>query len=254
MNRSVLITIIVAVLLIGAGGAYVLLSSDNDGDKKTYDVRVGYLAGDLHQLARVVATDDDVNGGESLFKENGLNISTPFAAGYANGGAVMDAFAAGDIDIGFLGSPPAILKSLNLETDIIIVSMVNSEGSSVVVEDGISNFTELKGKTIATPGVSSIQHLLLLELAAANGMNVKLAGTDGDDNTVFYVQVAPKDMQAAMETGQVQAAIAWEPYGSQMILSGAGEIAPLVRRGLVGPPMLRHSCLPGHSRILTRTR
>jgi len=224
MNRSVLITIIVAVLLIGAGGAYILLSSDDEGTGKTYDVRVGYLTGDLHQLARVVASDEQINGGESLFSENGLNISTSQPAGYANGGYVMDAFAANEIDIGFLGAPPAILKSLNLGTDIVIVSMVNSEGSAVVVKDGITNFTDLKGKTVATPGISSIQHLLFLELAEENGMNVKLEGTSGDQNTVYYVQIAPKDMGAALDSDQVDAAVAWEPYASQMILAGSGNL------------------------------
>ncbi len=67
MNRNVLIVIIVAVLLIASGGAYMLLTQDDGGEEKTYDVRVGYLAGDLHQLARVVAMDDNVSGrGEPL--------------------------------------------------------------------------------------------------------------------------------------------------------------------------------------------
>lgn len=136
----------------------------------------------------------------------------------------MDAFAAGEIDIGFLGAPPAILKSLNVGTDIIIVSKVNSEGSSIVVKDGINSFTDLKGKTVATPGVSSIQHLLFLKVAEENNMNVKQSGTPGDANTVYFVQIAPKDMKAALETDQVQGAVGWEPYGSDVLQSGAAKL------------------------------
>ncbi|MFA5312899.1 MAG: ABC transporter substrate-binding protein [Methanomassiliicoccales archaeon] len=222
MNRSVLITIIVAIVLIGAGGSYVLLSSGDDEEGKTYDVRVGYLNGDLHQLARVVATDEEINGGESLFSEYGLNISTPNPDGYSVGGDVMSAFDAGDIDIGFLGAPPAILRSLNVGTDIVIVAKVNSEGSALVVDEGVTNFTQLKGKTVASPGTSSIQHLMLLELAEQNGMNVKLKGTDGDENTVYFVAMLPSLMDAALDTDQVDAAIGWEPFMSEIILAGDG--------------------------------
>jgi NitT/TauT family transport system substrate-binding protein len=218
MNRNVLIVIIVAVLLVASGGAYLLITQDDGGEEKTYDVRVGYLAGDLHQLARVVAMDDNVSGGENLYKQYGLNISSP--SPYANGGFVMDGFAAGEIDIGFLGAPPAILKRLNVGTDIIVISKVNSEGSSIVVKSGIDNITDLVGKTVATPGVSSIQHLMFLEVLEENGLVAVQSGNPGGENVVFWTQIAPKDMKAALQTDTVDAAIGWEPYGSDSLLDG----------------------------------
>ena len=224
MNRSVLITIIVAVILIGAAGAFVVLSSNNKSDGKTYDVRIGYLQGDLHQFARLVAMNDTINGGTNLYKENGLNVSTPNPSGYTVGGAVMDAFAANEIDIGFLGGPPAILKSLNVGTDIIIVALVNMEGSSIIAKDGITNFTQLKGQTVATPGTSSIQHLLFLNEVEKYGLNAKQSGTQGDENTVYFVTIAPKDMKVALETNQVQAMVGWEPFGSDVLLDDEGNL------------------------------
>jgi NitT/TauT family transport system substrate-binding protein len=135
-------------------------------------VSMGYLTGDLHQFARVVASSDDVGGGESLFEKYGVTVTTPQAGGYANGGAVMDAFAANAIDIGYLGSPPTILKHLNGNINTVIVAQANSEGSAVIVNNDVTDFKDLGGNFVATPGVSSIQHLMLLALAEENGMNV----------------------------------------------------------------------------------
>lgn len=86
-----------------------------DEDDDLIDVRVGWLVGDIHQLARLVAMDKDIGAGlgfgdRTIFEAFGLNIK---GATYANGGYVMDAFFADDIDIGYLGAPPAILRTVN---------------------------------------------------------------------------------------------------------------------------------------------
>jgi NitT/TauT family transport system substrate-binding protein len=140
-------------------------------------VSLGYLTGDLHQFARVVAMNTTIWGGQNLFAKYGVNIQTPNPGGYANGGDEMTAFAAGTIDMGYLGVPPTILKTLNADTHVKVVALVNSEGSAIVVKTGITSFDELEGKTVATPGPASIQHLLLLYYANQHGYTVKLVGT-----------------------------------------------------------------------------
>jgi len=125
-------------------------------------IRLGYLSGDLHQLAQFVAQNNTVGGGEKdLFETYGLNVD-PLSP-YANGGAVMDAFNLGDVDIGYLGAPPAIQKHANLGTPVRIVAQANSEGSGIVVhvDSDIHTLEDLMGRTVATPGETSIQHLLL---------------------------------------------------------------------------------------------
>ena len=138
-------------------------------------VRLGYLNGDLHQFSRVIAMNATLWGGKTLFQEYGVNVTSP--APYANGGFVMDGFAAGNIDIGYLGCPPAILKKINADIDIQIVSLVNSEGSAIVGKTPIDSLSELEGKIVATPGPASIQHLLLLFYCTENGYQLKLVGT-----------------------------------------------------------------------------
>lgn len=140
-------------------------------------VNLGYLAGDLHQFARVVAMNATVFGDKSLYEKYGVNVVPSNPAGYLNGGAVMDAFAAGTVDVGYLGAPPTILKRINAGTNVKIVALANSEGSAILGVDGINSFDDFEGKTIGTPGPSSIQHLLLLSYAKEQGFIVKLKGT-----------------------------------------------------------------------------
>ncbi|MDD1743832.1 MAG: ABC transporter substrate-binding protein [Methanomassiliicoccales archaeon] len=140
-------------------------------------VRLGYLQGDLHQFARVVAMNSTVFGGKTLYEKYGVNVTSANPAGYVNGPAVMTAFAGNVIDVGYLGAPPAILNRLNANTDVQVVALANSEGSAILGVSGINTFADFDGKVIATPGPGSIQHLLLLDYAKLNGFNVKLKGT-----------------------------------------------------------------------------
>ncbi len=140
-------------------------------------IRLGYLQGDLHQLAQAVAKSSEVLGAsKTIFEEYGLNVEDAIGAPFANGGAAMDGFAAGYVDIGYLGSPPAILKHLNAEIDTSIIAQVNSEGSAIVVQagSGIESLGDLVGKTVATPGESSIQFLLLKIVLQWEGLELKI--------------------------------------------------------------------------------
>lgn len=142
------------------------------------EVRIGYLLGDLHQFARVVAESQDVLGtGISIFETYGIKTVKPTgmpASGYANGGAVMNAFAtAGTMDVGYLGAPPAILNQLNnLQLNVKIVSLVNTEGSALIVKNSVASVNDLNGLIIGEPGPSSIQFLMLLEIGKKYGYDV----------------------------------------------------------------------------------
>jgi len=89
-----------------------------DANASLATVRLGWLYGDIHQIARLVAMDLSIGqgmgfGDRTIYQAYGLNVVGGGGNPYANGGSVMDAFFADVIDIGFLGSPPAILRSIN---------------------------------------------------------------------------------------------------------------------------------------------
>jgi NitT/TauT family transport system substrate-binding protein len=178
-------------------------------------VRVGYLAADLHHIAHIVAQHKDAGGGTSFYERHGLVVEDGVGAPYANGGVEMDHFAANDVDVGMLGAPPAITKHLNAGVDTLIVGQVNAIGSALVVAKDIGKVSDVAGKTVATPGHSSIQFFLLLNYAEQQGVDI---------GKINVIDMAPKDMRAAMEKGNIAAFIAWEPFPAEAVVAGFGRV------------------------------
>jgi len=145
-------------------------------------VSLAYLTGDLHQFTRVVAMNTTLfPGGKSLFGIYGVTISDPQPGGYANGGQEMNAFAGGSLangpNMGYLGCAPAIRNFLTGDISKLntrIVAAVNSEGSALVVANNIHSVNDLKGKVVASPGESSIQQLMLIEIAKKYNMTLSV--------------------------------------------------------------------------------
>lgn len=135
-------------------------------------VRVGYLLGDLHQLAYKIASDDDVGGGESLFERYGVTVTDAEGAPYSNGGSEMDHFEAGHVDMGYLGSAPAVLKHLNAGVNTEILAQVNNEGSAIIVANDIDSLDDLKGEKFGIPGFPTVQYFLLRMIAEEEGIEV----------------------------------------------------------------------------------
>jgi len=169
-------------------------------------VRLGYLLGDIHQLAIPVALE------KGYFAQEGLNVSLvgPFTAGPA----LMKAFAAGELDVGYVGTPPALTHAAK-GVDIQILASVNNEGSALIVRRGISRIEDLKGKSVAIPMVGSIQDILLRMTLLRHGMTYK---------DLSVIEVRCPDMPAQLEVGRLDGYIAWEPYCAQAIVAGTGSL------------------------------
>lgn len=143
-------------------------------------IRLGYLLGDLHQMAQAVAKNTTAWGtGKSMFQMYGLEVVDAVGAPFSAGGAVMTAFAGGYVDIGYLGAPPAIQRHLNEGVDTTIIAQANVEGSGLVVRSGagINELKDLVNKTVAVPGPpaeSSIQFLLLKIALEREGLDLRI--------------------------------------------------------------------------------
>lgn len=139
-------------------------------------VHLGNIQADMHDLALLLASNTAIFG-TSLYAKYGVDAVFPNPAGFSNGGAVMDAFASSLLDMADLGCAPAILKMVNANVKVKIVSMANEEGSAIFALQSVQDFKGLRGMCIATPGPSSIQYLMLLFQAQKEGIQVKLRGT-----------------------------------------------------------------------------
>jgi NitT/TauT family transport system substrate-binding protein len=159
-------------------------------------VKIGYLPSD-HDAALFVA---DAQG---MYKEN--NITTELVQ-FNNGGDLMTAMASGEVDVGYVGITP-VLSSVAKGVPVKVISSAQIEGSGIVVTDasGINTASDLKGKSIATPGEASIQNALLSYYLSKNSMSLK-------DLNVSAMKVP--SMNDALKTGQIDGIVTFQPYVS----------------------------------------
>jgi NitT/TauT family transport system substrate-binding protein len=172
-------------------------------------LRLGYLRSDLHHLAAWVAIE------KGYFKDEGLDVEV---AGIFNAGAEeMSGFASKSLDVGYLGMAPSITGVANKAAIVKAAALANAEGSAIVVraDSPARILKDLTGKTIAIPGYASVQDFLIRRALEAAG----LAPT-----AVTIIVIKPPEMLAALETGQIDAFIAWEPHATKAVTKGIGRV------------------------------
>jgi NitT/TauT family transport system substrate-binding protein len=172
-------------------------------------LRLGYLRSDLHHLAAWVAIE------KGYFRDEGLDVEV---AGIFNAGAEeMSAFASKSIDVGYLGMAPSTAGVANHAASVKAEALANAEGSAIVVraDSPARTVKDLAGKTVAIPGYASVQDFLLRRALDAAGL---------DQKAVQIIVVKPPEMLAALETGQIDAFIAWEPHATKAVTKGIGRV------------------------------
>lgn len=172
-------------------------------------IRLAYLQSDLHQLAAFVALE------KGLYKKEGLEVTV--GGIFKAGPELMTAFASKDLDFGYVGEAPAILSVANKVADVKIIAQANLEGSAIVVKkgSGIKTLENLVGKTVAVPGYGQVQDLLFRKALWNSHIPIKSVNT---------IIIKPPEMISALQTRQIDAFVAWEPYPSKAVTSGVGEI------------------------------
>lgn len=211
-----------ALLLAGALLLAASLGGCGSEKKSTRVVRMGIMRSDLHQLAYYVARE------KGFFAEQELDVRE---VGVFNAGPEeMSAFSAGDLDIGYVGISPIATFVGQGMADVKIVAQANAEGSAIVIRNGLEaeDVAALRGRTVAVPGYSTVQDFLLRTA-------LKKAGVS--DKDVSIIVVNPPEMLSALAAGQIDAAVAWEPYPSMVEAQKVGRV--LVTSAKIWP---NHPC------------
>jgi len=201
-TRNVLAIFILSLLLTGHTPAHA--------DEKP--VRMAYLQNDIHHLAFWVALEKD------FFRDEGVSVEV--AGIFRAGPEIMTAFAAGALDMAYVGEAPATTAVANKAVDVVAVAQVNTEGSALVVAreaSGMDSVADLEGKTVAVPGHSTVQDFLLKK-----ALSKAMADKQADMGKVNIIVVKPPEMIGALRTGQIDAFVAWEPYPSKASTLGIG--------------------------------
>ncbi len=199
MKKSSLLVIIFSVFMMGICR----------GEASEKPVRIAYLKNALDHLACWVAIE------KGFFDKHGIKFEISV---FTTGPEMMKAFAAGKLDIGYVGEAPATVAVANNEADVVAVAQVNTEGSALVVakqHSDITDISELKGKNVAIPGYSTVQDFLLRTTLIKNRVDIK---------KVNITVVKPSEMINDLEKKNIDAFIVWSPYPSQAEIMKAGKI------------------------------
>lgn len=167
-------------------------------------VRVASLQNDLHHLPLWVGVE------KGFFKAEGLDVQ--LAGAFRTGAELVSAFGAGDLDAAYVGQAPVTMAVARRTADLQVLALVNAEGSEIVVrtDDPARRLEDLRGRTLAIPGIGSVQDLLVRKALAAAGL--------ADAVKVIVLRAA--EMGPALQSGQIDAFIAWEPHGAQARVRG----------------------------------
>lgn len=195
MNKKitfVLVLALAAFLVMGSAsaGLFDFLGGGDD------TVKIGYLPSD-HDAALFVA---DAKG---MYADKNITVEL---VQFNNGGDLMTAMASGDVDVGYVGIAP-VLSSISAGVPVKVISAAQTEGSGILVtEDSHIYFAnQLEGKTVATPGEASIQHVLLATYLQQHGLSL-------DDINESAMKVP--SINDALKTNNIPAAITFQPYVS----------------------------------------
>jgi NitT/TauT family transport system substrate-binding protein len=154
---------------------------------------------------------------QGFFEEEGLTIEPQLAEG---GAAIVPSVLSGDYQIGFSNTTSLIIAaSKNLPIQIISQGVLGGTGpddawDGVIVPKGskVKELADLEGKTVAVNTLNNVSQVVV---------NTALQEAGADYTKVKYVEVPFPDMNAALESGRVDAAFQVEPGYSGGLAAGS---------------------------------
>lgn len=133
---------------------------------------------------------------------------------YGGWAELMDALDTGRVD----GASVLVEMAMQARTqgiDLKLALLGHRDGNVVVASNGIEAASELRGKTIAIPNRQSSHNILVQQL-------LERVGLSADDVTL--VEMAPAEMPAGLQSGQIDAYCVAEPFGAKAVEAGVGHV------------------------------
>jgi sulfonate transport system substrate-binding protein len=145
------------------------------------------------------------------FADEGLNVQTLF---FNSGTLINKAMASGQAVMGVMGDVPSVIAVSLLPVTIVatIGGGACRERVMVQTDSALQSILELEGKKVGlTRGTSG--HMFWYRIAWRDGL---------DPESVRQFDIQPAEMVEALATGQIDAAVLWEPWPTIVEQRGIG--------------------------------
>jgi NitT/TauT family transport system substrate-binding protein len=208
--RHLRVVLALLVLLIAGCGDDGGGGDTGGGESEAQTLKVGVIP--IADVAPLYLGMD-----QGFFEEEGLTIEPQLAEG---GAAIVPSVISGDYQIGFSNTTSLIIAaSKNLPVQIISQGVLAGTGpddawDGVIVPKGskIKDLADLEGRTVAVNTLNNVSQIVV---------NTALQKAGADYTKVKYVEVPFPDMNAALESGRVDAAFQVEPGYSGGLAAGS---------------------------------
>ncbi|CAN5407278.1 ABC transporter substrate-binding protein [soil metagenome] len=213
-TRILVAAAIAATLTLALGGCSAAAPAAHaDTTKPATELRLGYFANVTHGPALVGLA-------KGFFaKELGSTKLTPQL--FSAGPATIEALSAGAIDAAYIGPSPAINSYIKSGgQSAVIVAGAATGGAALVVRDGITRSSDLKGTTLATPQLGNTQDVALRSWLAGKGYSTSITG--GGDVTIAPTENA--DTLSLFASGKLDGAWLPEPWVSRLVIDGGAHV------------------------------
>ena len=129
------------------------------------------------------------------------------------GPSEIEAFFAGEVDIGYIGPLPAINGYSKSAGDIRIIAGATGAGSLLVTRRDLvlDDIKQLDGKKVAVPQFCNTQDILLRDVLASVGLEDKNTG-----GTVEIIASENPNIKLLLDRGDIDAAFVPEPWGTRL--------------------------------------
>ncbi|WP_138442071.1 ABC transporter substrate-binding protein [Sinomonas susongensis] len=227
-GRGLTIGIGAAVVLLLAVGAALATAHANQGATQpsqsavaqtgtpAAQLRLGYFANVTHAPA-VVGVHQGLIA--DTLKAAGTNSLTTQV--FNAGPAEIEALNAGAIDAAYVGPNPAINSFAQSKgQSLVVVAGVAAGGAQLVVRQGITSASQLRGATLATPQLGNTQDVALRAWLAKQGYKTSPSGA-GD------VTIDPTDNAQTLklfQAGKLDGAWLPEPWASRLVLEAGAHV------------------------------
>jgi NitT/TauT family transport system substrate-binding protein len=209
MKRRTALLLTAVACIVVALGVFLALRSPSPPTPTTTVIRVGYQPS-WHHVAFFIIS-------EKGWAQKVLGVELDERS-FPTGPPEMEAFAAGALDVAYVGATPP-LPILAKGAKGKIVAVANTEGSSIVVRPDLDykDPQSLVGKKIGCYPPGSIQYTLLTKWLRDNGID--------PDSDVEIVAQGPIEQMESLKAKAIDAAFVPDPHPYVAVLGGYGKIA-----------------------------